>query len=109
MDPGEKTALRAPFQALREELSRQLPSLKESAKPVAPDNALGRLTRMDAMQSQQIGQNALRQVTAQLTGIDHALERFDAPDFGLCAECGAPIPLGRLRAMPGARHCINCV
>ena len=109
MDPGEKTALREHFQALREELSRQLPSLKESAKPVAPDDALGRLTRLDAMQSQEIGKNALRQVTAQLANIDHALSRMDEPDFGLCAECAAPIPLGRLKAMPGARHCVKCV
>lgn len=109
MDPGEKAALKTHFQTLREELSRQLPSLKESAKPVAPDDALGRLTRIDAMQSQQIGKHAMQKVTAQLAGIIHALKGMDAPDFGLCAECGTPIPLGRLRAMPGARHCVNCV
>lgn len=109
MHPGEKAALKTDFQALREDLSRQLPSLKESAKPVAPDDALGRLTRIDAMQSQQIGKNTLRQVTAQITSIDHALSRMDEPDFGLCAECGETIPLGRLRAMPGVRHCVNCV
>ena len=109
MDTSEKAALKKHFQASREKLSQQLPLLKESAKPVAPDNALGRLTRMDAMQSQQIGKNAMQKVTAQITSIDHALGRMDQPDFGLCAECGTSIPLGRLQAMPGARHCVNCV
>ena len=109
MDTSEKAALKTHFQASREKLSQQLPLLKESAKPVAPDNALGRLTRMDAMQSQQIGKNAMQKVTAQITSIDHALGRMDQPDFGLCAECGTSIPLGRLQAMPGARHCVNCV
>lgn len=109
MDTSEKAALKKHFQVSREKLSQQLPLLKESAKPVAPDNALGRLTRMDAMQSQQIGKNAMQKVTAQITSIDHALGRMDQPDFGLCAECGTSIPLGRLQAMPGARHCVNCV
>ena len=109
MNAGEKADLKTHFQAMREALSRQLPSLKESAKPVAPDDALGRLTRLDAIQSQQIGKNSMAKVTAQLAGIDHALKGIDGPDFGLCAECGLTIPVGRLKAMPGARHCVNCV
>ncbi|WP_285691488.1 TraR/DksA C4-type zinc finger protein [Actinoplanes sp. NBRC 103695] len=27
---------------------------------------------------------------------------------GTCEDCHRPIPLGRLRAMPQARHCTRC-
>ena len=38
-------------------LARKLPSLKEAARPVPPDDAIGRLTRLDAIQSQEISRN----------------------------------------------------
>ena len=108
MDSREKEALREHLRAWQEKLARQLPSLKESAKPVAPDNALGRLTRLDAIQSQEINKASLKKLQAQLAQLEFALSQIDYPDFGLCAECDAPIPAGRLKAMPGATRCVNC-
>jgi len=37
-----------------------------------------------------------------------ALERIDAGTYGLCADCGEPIPEGRLEARPDAARCISC-
>ena len=37
-----------------------------------------------------------------------ALQRFDEGTYGICAECGKPIPENRLRALPSATHCIEC-
>ena len=108
MHPKDKAEFRRHVEASIEALSRQLPSLKESSRPVAPDNALGRLTRLDAMQSQAINLDAYQKLQGQLAGLNHALARIDDPDFGLCAACDEPIPPGRLQAMPGARHCVNC-
>ncbi|GAB3389940.1 TraR/DksA C4-type zinc finger protein [Humibacter soli] len=44
----------------------------------------------------------------ELAEIDHALARIDAGKYGLCAKCGKPIGVARLRARPYAELCIDC-
>lgn len=108
MEPKVKEEIREHLREQREKLTRQLPSLKEATKPVPPDDAIGRLTRLDAIQSQEISRNTLQQVQAQLANLEFALSQIDNPDFGLCSECYTSIPAGRLKAMPGALRCVNC-
>lgn len=43
-----------------------------------------------------------------LQDINDALERMKAGTYGICENCGEPIPEKRLRAMPEARYCIQC-
>jgi RNA polymerase-binding transcription factor len=43
-----------------------------------------------------------------LREIDSALARLHAGLYGLCAACGGPIPLARLRALPFATLCVPC-
>ncbi len=58
----------------------------------------------------------IRDLSYQLTAgeremlrrIDEALERIDNKKFGSCVECGKNIQVGRLDAVPWARHCIEC-
>ena len=40
--------------------------------------------------------------------IDAALSRLRQGQYGLCAKCGEPIPLGRLEALPFATLCVPC-
>jgi len=40
--------------------------------------------------------------------IDRALERIDAGNYGLCEQCGTPIPVARLEAVPTASSCLEC-
>lgn len=40
--------------------------------------------------------------------IDAALARIDAGTFGVCTNCGKPIGLDRLEALPWASLCIEC-
>lgn len=44
----------------------------------------------------------------KLHGIDEALLRIEEGDYGVCEECEEEIPIGRLKAMPFARHCVKC-
>lgn len=44
----------------------------------------------------------------EIEAIDHALERIDRGEYGLCAVCGEPIPLARQRAVPTADTCLPC-
>ncbi len=40
--------------------------------------------------------------------IDEALDRIDRGEYGVCAECEKKVQVGRLDAVPWARHCIQC-
>lgn len=42
----------------------------------------------------------------ELRDIDEARERLRRGTYGLCVECGAPIPFERLRAHPAAKFCL---
>ena len=44
----------------------------------------------------------------ELDEIEDALGRLESGAFGLCERCQRPIALARLRAMPAARHCLDC-
>ena len=43
-----------------------------------------------------------------LQTLDAAFKRLDAPDYGLCEDCGANIPAKRLIANPAATRCVAC-
>jgi DnaK suppressor protein len=43
-----------------------------------------------------------------LKKIDEALARFDSKEYGICQNCGEPIPFERLRVRPVATLCIEC-
>jgi len=40
--------------------------------------------------------------------IDDALKRMDQKKYGICENCGCAIPKARIKALPYARHCVQC-
>ncbi|TWU34986.1 TraR/DksA family transcriptional regulator [Novipirellula artificiosorum] len=44
----------------------------------------------------------------ELTAIEDAIEAMKRGEYGNCTDCGKPIPLTRLRAVPYATDCIGC-
>ncbi|MCM2369060.1 TraR/DksA family transcriptional regulator [Aporhodopirellula aestuarii] len=44
----------------------------------------------------------------ELSAIEEAIMKIQAGTYGDCEECGKPIPLNRLRAIPYASDCIDC-
>lgn len=92
-----------------QELKAEIPRLKELVKPVAPDNAIGRISRMDNIVNQSVAEAQLSKCKVRLVRLGEALKRVDADeDFGLCVECGDPIPMARLKAMPETELCVEC-
>ena len=83
-------------------------SFTETSKPVSPDNAIGRLTRMEAISSQNISEASLNSAQAKLVKLNKALSKVDFPDFGICVRCNNPIPQGRIMLMPEIVLCIFC-
>lgn len=101
------------FKALLLTEGRQLKELQESSrslsKPVDLDQStVGRLSRMDAMQSQAMAQESKRRRETQIIRIDAALRRIDEDEFGFCAVCEETIDRRRLELDPANPFCVSC-
>ena len=83
-------------------------SFTETSKPVSPDNAIGRLTRMEAINCQNISEASLNSAQAKLVKLEKALSKVDLPDFGSCVRCKNSIPQGRIMLMPEIVLCVFC-
>jgi DnaK suppressor protein len=104
----EKDKLEQYIRAEIEALKRNIISYKEGAKPVALDSAIGRVTRMDAINSKSISEESLCKAEIALLKLECALDKINDSDFGLCLECGEEIPFKRLMIMPGSFLCVVC-
>lgn len=80
----------------------------ELAKPIAPENAIGRISRMDAINNRAVTEAALKKSKEKLNNLKVALTKVDDADFGICIRCKKPIPAGRILLMPQAVSCVNC-
>jgi len=80
----------------------------ELTKPIAPENAIGRVSRMDAINNKSVNQVALTNAELKLNNLKVALSKLDDEDFGICIRCNNPIPIGRILLMPQAITCVNC-
>lgn len=88
--------------------SRKIAEYEDMSAPVSPDDAIGRVSRMDAINNKSVTESALRQAKDKLSKLKHALNRVDEPDFGLCKRCGKPIPVMRVVLMPQSPYCVRC-
>jgi len=89
-------------------IKTRIKELRELTKPIAPDCAIGRISRMDAINNKTINENALRKAESKLKGLEIALQNVADTDFGTCIKCNNQIPLGRILLMPHSRFCVNC-
>ena len=71
--------------------------------------AVGRLSRMDALQSQAMAQAQARRRAAERQKIHAALKRIDEGEYGYCTDCGEDIEPKRLDADPAIALCLDCL
>jgi DnaK suppressor protein len=109
MDNEQKNKLMDVINKEIEGLNISIDRLKQTVQPVAPDDAIGRLTRMDAINSKSINEATLRSAEIKFGKLKKALENIDDPGFGICTSCEEPIPFGRLMVMPESRMCVKCI
>lgn len=82
---------------------------EEATKTVELDQSkIGRLSRMDAMQSQAMAVEAKRRRDIRMQRIDTAMRRIEEDEFGYCTHCGLQIDPKRLEFDPAALLCIDC-
>ena len=68
----------------------------------------GRLSRMDALQRQEMAKAIIERRRLEITKIDAALSRMDEAEFGFCLVCGDSIPEKRLDLDPTIAVCVGC-
>lgn len=109
MTPGQRNEIERELLRERERLAETLRRLAPAGTDAAHDRgrpgddfssggAGGAATDDVALATRTV--RALEEADAALTFI-----RGDPEHFGVCATCGASIPMERLRLVPGTRHC----
>ncbi len=93
---------------LEQEISERIEAMEESTTAPPHDGTIGRLTHIDAFQSQQMALHGRRQLESQLGMVRAALARVKAGTYGKCVECGVEIPEERLEFAPEAPYCVTC-
>ncbi len=89
-------------------MQHEIDDLQEKTKPITPDCSLGRLTRQEMIQEQQVNEHALHEAEIRVTKLKYALQKVDREDYGICAECEEEIIFGRLMLLPESTHCVAC-
>lgn len=106
----------AALERFRQRLTARLAELHTASGATAGDRrpveldqqSVGRLSRMDAMQVQEMARAAERRRVDEARRIEAALRRMAEDEYGWCQACGDEIAPRRLEVDPTAARCIRC-
>ncbi len=104
----DKIDIRARIELKMAEVFERIQEYQELTKPTPPSVAIGRVSRMDAINNRSINEAALRQLEIKMKGLESAIYRLNDDKFGRCSSCGEMIPIGRIILVPGATKCVSC-
>jgi DnaK suppressor protein len=108
LSDGQRRELRERIETDLQALESEIEALEAACEPIAPDCSLGRLTRLEAMQEQQVSRHMLKESNIRRNKLRYALGKIDAPEYGICIECEEAIPFERLLLMPETSKCVVC-
>jgi len=91
-----------------ETLRKEATSEEIDPQAVAVDVAIGRLSRLDSMQMEEVRKDATRRRNQRIHELQQALRRMDEGDYGICESCQDWISYARLEQKPEADLCENC-
>lgn len=89
-------------------LEKEIVEMKELTKPIAPDCAIGRVSRMDAINNRSVNIAALGKKEEKYLAMKIIISEIDSLNFGKCINCGIQIPLGRILIVPESKKCMRC-
>ena len=108
LTPEQVEELRQALERDRLRLEEHLKLTKEGTKPVQLGTPIGRLSRMDAIQQQQMIKAGRASLDIKLRQVRASLEACRKGDYGFCRSCHEPIGYPRLKARPEAPFCLTC-
>jgi len=101
---GLKVLIRKQLLVIQEKIDKYI----EASQPIGPENVIGRVSRMDAINNKSVIEAALRQAMKKKNNLENALKLVDTIDFGICERCKHLIPSRRLLIMPESKLCVSC-
>ena len=90
------------------DLVLEMDELRQIAKPIEPENSIGRISRMDAINNKSINDRMLRNSLQKLKNLNTRLKRLEKVDFGICIQCKREININRLILIPETLRCVKC-
>ncbi|HJO46990.1 MAG TPA: TraR/DksA C4-type zinc finger protein [SAR324 cluster bacterium] len=108
MTPERIAFFRERLEVLHDEVKADLAANMNDSEIVELDSSIGRLSRMDAMQNQQMALELRRRKENQLLRIKNAFKRMDKSEYGKCIKCAKQIDDDRLEVFPDALKCVSC-
>ena len=103
------THCKASLEQLKDNLRDQIEQSWQSTEVVNLDQTLiGRISRADAIQQQNVAISARNRATIRLRKVQLALNTINTSSYGYCRKCDEPIGYPRLEAQPEANLCIYC-
>lgn len=97
----------------RAEVQRNIERLTSTRTPPedaiqAIDGTIEREEQAVDLEETDIEQAILANERALLNEVEQALKRIEDGTYGICTNCGRPIPEKRLEALPWASLCLDC-
>ena len=108
MDVDERNKIKNKLADEIKETKKKISKYLELSKPIAPENSIGRISRMDAINNKSVLEAALREAQSKLIQLNDINNKIASSDFGLCKTCKKSIPFGRLMIRPESQLCVNC-
>jgi DnaK suppressor protein len=109
MDANQRQSIKAKIISDIESIEKEIVQLKEKSQPITPDCSLGRLTRQEMIQEQQVYLHSLQEDEKRLNRLRLALRNVDNEDYGECKECEEDIAYERLLLIPESVYCVRCL
>jgi DnaK suppressor protein len=108
MQELDKAAFKKKINILIDKMQIEIKDLEELTKPISPENSIGRISRMDAINNKGVSEAALRTKKSRLGALITAKERLNTEGFGFCENCKKPIQEARLMFLPESDFCVRC-
>lgn len=90
------------------ETEYKISNYKKLSPSLEPDNAIGRVSRMDAINNKSVLDASLQEAKNKLAQLKLMRKKTEKRYFGICKSCKKNIPFGRLMLIPHAQLCIDC-
>lgn len=108
MTEEEKEIIRNHIRRELARLEKSIDILTELTSGEVQSDANDWFTSKESNPSKEINEMALEKGKLRIVVLRNVLLRVDSPDYGICINCGNPIPFERLRAIPTATRCLSC-